>query len=103
MPNRKKDIRIMFCPRCNWTLHDAEDNEKTNRCPQCKTWTFEINQYYYYSNGKRIREKFELTDNDEISFGSDTWKTAEKVIDKAFKLLKREVKKSSSSTSKEKQ
>jgi len=84
----KKDINIMFCPKCNWKLINGDElGDKTNRCPKCKSWTFEISQNYYYKKGKLIAKEFEITDNDEMGFHTDDWREAKRIIDKAFKLF----------------
>jgi len=84
----KKNKSIMFCPNCSWKIINPEEADKTNRCPKCESWTFEIAQDYHYKNGKLIAREFEITDNDEISFHCEHWREAKKIIDKAFKLFK---------------
>lgn len=92
----KKDINIMFCPKCKWKLVNGEDYEKIGQCPKCKSWLYKISQNYYYEGRKEIGREFMLTDRDEMSFISYDFKEAKKLIDKAFKLFakaKQEVKK----------
>jgi DNA-directed RNA polymerase subunit M/transcription elongation factor TFIIS len=86
----KKDKVIIFCPKCNWKLINPEDNERTNHCPKCNSWTWEVSQLYHYSNyvkGKEVGREFNLTDNDGNFFQFDDFKEAKKLIDKSFKLF----------------
>ena len=83
----KKDLEIMFCPKCSWKLINPDISEKTNKCPKCDCWTFEISQYYYYKGKKLIGKEFYLSDNDEISFTCDDYREAKRIIDKAFKVF----------------
>ena len=90
----KKDTNIMFCPSCNWKLaSDFDDKKKTDRCPKCKAWTYEIGQFYHYKADKLIAEEFIFGDNDEMGWHSNNWREAKRVIDKGFKLLEKELKK----------
>lgn len=90
---KNKDINIMFCPDCNWILLNGDENiDKTNRCPKCNQWTWEINQNHYYKGEKMIGKEFYLSDNDENSLGADDWREAKRIIDKAFKLFQKQLK-----------
>ncbi|MBU0894844.1 MAG: hypothetical protein KKB88_05365 [Nanoarchaeota archaeon] len=84
----KKDKLIMFCPKCNWKLINPEEDEKINICPKCKSWNWEIFQFYHYENGKEVGREFGITDNDEVFFSAYDFKEAKKIIDKSFKLFK---------------
>jgi len=84
-----KDINIMFCPDCDWKLINGDDyTEKTNKCPICGTWTFEIFQNYLIQNGKEVGTEFGITDNDECFFSYCDFKSSKKLINKAFKLFR---------------
>ncbi len=85
---KKKDKVIIFCPKCNWKLINPEEDEKTNHCPKCNSWTWEVFQVYYYEKGKEVGREFGITDNDEVFFQSYDFKEAKKLIDKSFKLFK---------------
>ena len=79
----------MFCQKCNWRLINPEEYEKTNHCPKCNSWIWEVSQVYYYdNNGKEIGREFNITDNDEVFFQSYDFKEAKKLIGKSFKLFK---------------
>ena len=78
---------IMFCPRCNWKIYNPEEFEKTNHCPKCNTWTFEIFEHKYYNNNKQISREFGLTDNDECFFVAYSYNDAKKLWNKATKLF----------------
>jgi Zn-finger nucleic acid-binding protein len=92
---KNKDLTILFCPSCKWKLVNPEDSDKTNYCPKCRTWTWEIAENFYYdSKGKLIGREFGITDNDGIFIESNTQKEAERILNKAFKLFKEKRKKS---------
>ena len=87
MVKQKQDKLIMFCNKCNWKIINPDDNDKTNRCPKCNSWTWEASQNYYYQNGKEVGRDFNLTDNDESFFQSYDIKDAKRITTKAFKLM----------------
>jgi hypothetical protein len=88
----KKDIIIHFCSKCSWKAINPEERDWTNYCPKCNGWVWEISQCYYYDNkGKELGREFSLGDNDEVFFSSYDFKEAKKMIDKAFKLFKKEL------------
>ena len=85
----KKDLVIMFCPKCNWKLVNPEfESEKMNRCPKCDTWTFEVSQEYHYDKKTLIAQEFNLTDNDGNFMNFYSIGDANKVFNKAFRLFR---------------
>lgn len=87
---------IMFCPLCKWKIINPDKIKKTNTCPKCNAWTFEIFEHKHYKNGKLMNSEFGLTDNDECFFEAYSYNDAKKIWNKATKLfrkLKKEQKK----------
>ena len=87
MVKEKQNKVIMFCNKCNWKIINPDDYDKTNRCPKCGLWTWEVSQNYYYQDGEEVGREFNLSDNDESFFQSHDIKDAKKLINKAFKLM----------------
>ena len=92
MGKEKQDIIIEFCPNCNWQNIFSEPEGSLDKCMKCKSYLFEISQTYHYNKfGRLIAKEFSLSDRDEWCVSADDWREAKRIIDKGFKLLKKEI------------
>ena len=86
----KIDIKIIFCPKCNWKIINPNKYDETKKCPKCNTWCFEIFENYFYKGKDLLGQEFGMTDNDETFFSGNNYKESRKLILKAFKLFEKE-------------
>jgi len=78
---------ITFCPKCKW--YEINDEDKSRKCPKCKTWAWTIYEYKYFE-GKKLKDKEAgLTDNDESDIHGESLKELKKIFDKGFNLIKK--------------